>query len=278
MATCDDESARRYLLGDLPEDEAAALEEECFAGQEAFERVRGVEDDLFDDYVAGALGTGERQRFEARLLRSPGQRQRLAAARALRLAGSDRSRAAARGSVRWRSAARLVGTLAALALLGLGLQRLRPNAPGPPAGPPPAPPRGATVPPAPAMPTAVATPGPLAASAATPFAIVLTPVLTRSGGGPGGIQIPAYTTQVRLELRGEAGQAVGARPWASVATVEGQAVFAGPAELPAAGDRPGLIATLRVPAAVLVPNDYVVALSSSARGEPTARYFLQVAP
>lgn len=274
MATFDDQSARRYLLGELPEDEAAALEEACFTSQDAFERVRGVEDDLLDDYVAGDLAAGERQRLEARLLRSARQRERLTAARALHLAGGQRSRSEARGPVRWRSAVRLVGALAALALVGVGLQRLRPNATEPPAGPPPASPRGEAVPLAPAP--SAAAPAPPAASATTTFAIVLTPVQTRAGGAPGGIQIPAHAAQVRLELRGEAGlPAAGARAWASVTTVEGEPVFAGPAE---PGDRPGLLATLRVPARLLVPNDYVVALSCGARSEPTTRYFLQVAP
>lgn len=275
MPTFDDQTARRYLLGDLPEDEAAALEELYFASQDALDQMRGAEEDLLDEYVAGSLPPAERRRFEARLLGSPLQRKRLAAARALRLAG----RAVAGGPVRWRPAARLVGTLAAAALVAVGWQRLRPK----PAEPPVVSPRASLSPgagpPATAASLPPAAPEPPGAGATAEFAVALAPVLTRSGGGPGAIHIPAHTTQVRLELRGEAGVlAAGAKPWASVTTVEGEPVFAGPAQLPAAGDRPGLLATLRLPAELLVPNDYVVALSGGAGGEPTARYFLQVAP
>ena len=85
----DDATLRRYLLGELPEDEAESLEEAYFADAEALALVREAEDDLLDDYAAGRLGTGERLAFERRRLGTPPQRERLRAARALRLLASD---------------------------------------------------------------------------------------------------------------------------------------------------------------------------------------------
>jgi anti-sigma factor RsiW len=86
----DDAALRRYLLGLLPEAEAEPLEEAYFARPEVLERVRGVEDDLLDDYASGRLAPGERGAFEGRYLASPPLRERVVAARALRLASADR--------------------------------------------------------------------------------------------------------------------------------------------------------------------------------------------
>ena len=43
----------RYLLGDLPEIEQTAVEQEYFADPEKFEEVWAVENDLVDRYVRG---------------------------------------------------------------------------------------------------------------------------------------------------------------------------------------------------------------------------------
>src|SRR5688572_17524517 len=100
----DDAALRRYLLGLLPEAEAEALEEAYFARPEVLERVRLAEDDLLDDYAAGRLETGERAAFEGRYLASAPLRERVMAARALRLAAGGQGQAAraAGRPVRWR--------------------------------------------------------------------------------------------------------------------------------------------------------------------------------
>ena len=51
----DDVAIRNYLLGLLPEAEAEVLEEAYLGDPQVFERVRGVEDDLLDDYAGGRL-------------------------------------------------------------------------------------------------------------------------------------------------------------------------------------------------------------------------------
>ena len=127
----DDATLRRYLLGELPESEAESLEEAYFADAEALALVREAEDDLLDDYAAARLGPGESQAFERRRLVTPPQRERLRAARALRLLASD---VPARGRARFWPA---FGALAAVFLLSLVALRVWPPQP-PPGGPPPA--------------------------------------------------------------------------------------------------------------------------------------------
>jgi len=78
----------RYLLGELPEPEQAALEERCFIDNETFERICESENRLVDQYVRGRLSSADRARFEAHYLASPVHRQRVATARNL-LAAAD---------------------------------------------------------------------------------------------------------------------------------------------------------------------------------------------
>ncbi|MGH9835291.1 MAG: hypothetical protein ACRD9Y_19900 [Blastocatellia bacterium] len=78
----------RYLLGELPESEQAALEERYFADSETFERICESENRLVDQYVRGRLNSADRARFEAHYLASPVHRQRVATARNL-LAAAD---------------------------------------------------------------------------------------------------------------------------------------------------------------------------------------------
>jgi anti-sigma factor RsiW len=89
-ATEQDERMTRYLLGDLPEAEQAAIEQEFFADPEKFEEIWAVENDLVDSYVRGRLSRGERELFERNYLKSPKHRERVAIARKL-LAAADRS-------------------------------------------------------------------------------------------------------------------------------------------------------------------------------------------
>ena len=70
----------RYLLGDLPETEQTAVEQEYFADPEKFEEVWAAENDLVDRYVRGRLPRGERELFERNYLQSPKHRERVAVA------------------------------------------------------------------------------------------------------------------------------------------------------------------------------------------------------
>lgn len=74
---------RRYLLGDLPESEQSALEEQYFSDSVRLDEVWAVENQLVDDYARGMLSRKERERFEGHYLASPRHRERVAFARML---------------------------------------------------------------------------------------------------------------------------------------------------------------------------------------------------
>jgi hypothetical protein len=76
-----DSTMMRYLLGDLPEAEKAALEENYFNDPQVFEQVVQVENQLLDAYVRGQLTQSIRNRLEAHYLADPGRRERLKFAR-----------------------------------------------------------------------------------------------------------------------------------------------------------------------------------------------------
>lgn len=84
-----DERMIRYLLGDLPETEQTAVEQEYFVDQEKFEEVWATENDLVDRYVRGRLSRRERELFERNYLQSPKHRERVAISRKL-LEAADR--------------------------------------------------------------------------------------------------------------------------------------------------------------------------------------------
>jgi anti-sigma factor RsiW len=73
----------RYLLGELPEGERSALEEQYFADPRVFEEVTRAETALVDDYVRGRLPVEMRQRFEQAYLADPRRRERVKFAEAL---------------------------------------------------------------------------------------------------------------------------------------------------------------------------------------------------
>jgi hypothetical protein len=110
-----DERMTRYLLGDLPETEQTAVEQEYFADPEKFEEVWAAENDLVDRYVRGRLSRAERELFERNYLRSPKHRERVATGRKL-LEAADSQSAESEGAPRVISPARsrLTETLNAL--------------------------------------------------------------------------------------------------------------------------------------------------------------------
>lgn len=68
---------RRYLLGDLPEAEAIALEQQLFAEDESFEQMWEIENSLVDGYVRGRLSHADRAKFESHYLVTPVHFQRV---------------------------------------------------------------------------------------------------------------------------------------------------------------------------------------------------------
>jgi hypothetical protein len=95
----------RYLLGDLPEAEAEALEQQVFTEDDAFEQMWEIENGLVDGYVRGRLSPGDREKFERHYLISPVHRQRVRASQEL-LKKADSSMAEAEveeSDISWRT-------------------------------------------------------------------------------------------------------------------------------------------------------------------------------
>ena len=81
----DDEALiRRYMLGDVSEDERTNIEKRLMTDPEYLGRLQLVETDLADDYARGVLAGRERSDFERVFLSAPQHRQKLKVAAALR--------------------------------------------------------------------------------------------------------------------------------------------------------------------------------------------------
>src|SRR5215470_1022112 len=78
-----EELIARYLLGDLPEEEQARLEDRAFSDRDYMRNIVAVESDLIDEYVRGGLSDSDRLRFERRFLASAERRRKVEFARAL---------------------------------------------------------------------------------------------------------------------------------------------------------------------------------------------------
>lgn len=97
-----------YLLGLLPEEERERVREQFLADDEAFDRLRDAENDLFDAYVRGQLSQPHRQAFEQTLMRQPDAPAKLQAAHAMAPSAPRRQRMA-------------IWLMAAAAMIALGL-------------------------------------------------------------------------------------------------------------------------------------------------------------
>ena len=75
---------RRYLLGDLSQEERVRVEGDYLADPSVFEELLAAENDLIDAYVRGNLSRDETQKFEEVYVKSPKRRERVEFARALR--------------------------------------------------------------------------------------------------------------------------------------------------------------------------------------------------
>jgi len=280
----DDAALRRYLLGLLPEAEAEALEEAYFARSDVLERVRGVEGDLLDDYASGRLEPGEKGAFESRYLASAPLRERVVAARALRLATADKRGPAVRlvAPVRWRvplaiAAGLLVAVLAFWIRPPRSPQVTSASVPPDSAGPLETPlPRSAV----PVGPSGAPTPTTSARQTATrPLVLALSPVLLRGQERPAQLRIPDGTDTVVLELEGDPAlvpPSVSALQ-AIVKTVEGGPVWLGDARRMTDARRPSLLASAGVPAERLGPGDYLLTLSVRGPADGTLySYFFRV--
>lgn len=186
----------RYLLGELSAGEQDALERRYFGDSDLLDRIETVEDDLIDDYVAGALTPEQRRHFERHFLTEE-RRERVRMAEALQHAAPPR--AARRTWVMPLAAALFVAALLTVVWLAL---RPRPAAPSAapvvvqtqPRSEPAPQPKPRVDPPAPSAPSAPAL------QLAT---VTLFPGLTRGDDTPV-VSLAQKTDAVRLEVLLEA--------------------------------------------------------------------------
>ncbi|HWM93800.1 MAG TPA: hypothetical protein VN493_23780 [Thermoanaerobaculia bacterium] len=86
----DDELLRRYLLGELSEEDVNRLEARLIQDDELFEEAEALEADLLDDHAQGLLSAPQRARIERHLASSFQTRSQLALARGLGAVARER--------------------------------------------------------------------------------------------------------------------------------------------------------------------------------------------
>lgn len=124
-----EERLAQYLLGLMPEAEMAELEEVYLLNDKLNEELQAAERELMDSYLEGSLADKERERFENFFLSSPGRREKLRFARALRAYGAKPSldvKPAAVASLPgprapWNSFARSYAGIAAFAVFAIAI-------------------------------------------------------------------------------------------------------------------------------------------------------------
>jgi anti-sigma factor RsiW len=85
MSTASEQNERMiaYFLGELPDEQSLALEEQYLSDERLFRELLAVEAELRDSYARGVLSPDRQQRFGDRLLKSEAQQRRLEFSRAL---------------------------------------------------------------------------------------------------------------------------------------------------------------------------------------------------
>jgi CHAT domain-containing protein/Tfp pilus assembly protein PilF len=127
----DDDSLRKYLLGELEEGAQRQVEESLLTDDELFKLLLVAEDDLIDDYVSETLSASERAGFEGVFLSSPERRRKLSFAMAFRryvtAEGVEAAPRMARRSAWWKQgiaalfAGHVPATVIALGLIAVGI-------------------------------------------------------------------------------------------------------------------------------------------------------------
>lgn len=260
------------LLGDLSEDERLEIERQYFKGDDAYEAVLAVENELAYDYAAGALSPVQRQRFEQRLLATPEQRARVDTARALLRRVRPRSVRAW-----WPLAAAALLVLALAGWLSVDLARRSDDAERASIAAPAAVPPDAGAVPAGGRPQPPAQPPPEAGRPTErPIAIALTlrPGLVRGADVGARIVIPADATVVRMSLEMPSTGTESYRSYrVAIRNAEGAEIWRG------APLRPALPLVIEVPPRALVAGDYEIVLTGTtgtATSADLAEYYLSV--
>jgi hypothetical protein len=288
------ETLRAYLLGLLPENDAARLEESYFTDPTLADEVAAAEDDLLDDYVRGQLSSEERRSFETHYLASSEHRDRVRLAEAFHTAHAEGLRAAG-GPVQmgitalpWsKRPSRVLGVLprearwlaaaAALVLVIVWSLRAfvfergvndiprqaesgtspRQDQPAPPASPP-----------QPLSPTESSPPVPPRRAT-----FVLAQVLTRSNVVRGTFDVPAGVDEIELQFPRDL--TISPEALVEIQTPDERLIWRG------AVDRgsPASVEAARtvVPQAALPSGDYLVLVRAAAAGDVSARYSMRIA-
>jgi hypothetical protein len=253
---------RRYLLGQLGDEETERFEQDYLRSPEMLADLTAEEDLLVEQYLEGELVEDERERFERVYLSSPAGQRRVDVVSRLRVAAAQRQRASVAGPRPSRAAGRSV-TFAIAASVAATVGAFtwwanRPHISDEPVS-------VVTTPPL----EAGQIPSPLAVPVYA--AVTLSPIATRSEAGPAPLTMSANVDMVRIELRVTARLAEPVR--ASIATVTGGAVWEGS---PAAAQPDAVY--LELPADMLPPDDYLVTLIGRDAGveHELHRYFLRV--
>jgi methionine-rich copper-binding protein CopC len=79
----DQGTLRRYLLGQLTDNEQQEIELRLMAEEELFEQLQIAEDEIIDEYIAARLTAAESDRFEQHFLATPERQKKLRFARSL---------------------------------------------------------------------------------------------------------------------------------------------------------------------------------------------------
>jgi hypothetical protein len=252
------ETAVRYLLGELPENECDALEEAYFTREGGFEELVAIEQELIDSYVAGELSPAQRRRFESRFpMKDAGDG--IEFARVLRAGLREKAPALARGA-RPRLLVWLSPVAAILILAGAWLAFRALSAPGQVQdagghnGPLPVP-RDAQTP----APLPQERPVPRSPDDRRTVRVTLAAGLIRSGAGMTRVVVPADAEGVVLTLLLESGSRTGLQ--AVLQSAAGKELYRR-GGLDAHDRGPGLAVDVPVPARSLVAGDYVVVLRS----------------
>ena len=278
---------RQYLLGQLSPEGRTPLEERLLTDAAFHDELSIAEDDLIDRYLSGELAAADRDGFETHFLLAPERHKKLRFARALRryiTAETDAPGGGAAATLASPPAAALRQEPAAAEGQTTAAPARRPADPGKKnlfrllfAR-------------RPAFAFAAAASLLLAVVAVSwvafdrqpgrefvsrnPYAVTLTPGLTRSSGEPARIKLPAGADALRLRLELPAAEHESYR--AALLSAERAEVWAADGLRSAAG---AAAVDMDVPAGVVGPGDYQVMVSGRAPGgrlEDVSRYTFRV--
>jgi hypothetical protein len=297
----------KFLLGQLSEDERAAVEDRIISDDDFFERLLVAEDEMIDAYTADELSAGERKLFETQFHSAPHNLERLEFAKTLRQSlvekrGESKSDVGVRSgwstliqhfrfnrTLPWATAMVLLAL--AVGAIWIFINRTRVddgsqqvlNQPTPSDSVPLVPKQDNVTEPGKVLvtPTPQLVPSPSlqnnSKEPARPVTatFILTPGLSRDAGSARNLIIPPGTTQIQLRLPLEQGMSTDFKNYRVLLSLaEGASVWSGAVK--PAGDR---TLVMNLPARLFRRGDYVIELKGVTAGgntEPVAEYSFRI--